>query len=115
MMTGLIDLLYRHNDRYFVIDYKSNFLGSQPEDYRPERLAETMLDQHYSLQYLIYTVAVHRILKRSIADYDYEQHFGGAHYLFLRGMDGLSNNGVYSHCPPLSLITELDRRLGADR
>jgi len=114
MMTGLIDLLYRHDNRYFIIDYKSNFLGYQPDDYRPERLADVMLDQHYSLQFLIYTVATHRMLKNTLPSYDYEQHFGGVRYLFLRGMDGATDNGIYWHRPDISLVTELDQRLGAD-
>ena len=46
-----------------------------------------MLEHHYSLQFLIYTVAVHRMLKRNLPDYEYEEHFGGVRYLFLRGMD----------------------------
>jgi len=112
MMTGLIDLLYRYNDRYFIIDYKSNFLGSRPEDYQPELLAEAMLDHNYKLQFLIYTIAVHRMLKRGLPNYDYEQHFGGIHYLFLRGMDGVTGNGIYSHRPDFSLVAELDWILG---
>ncbi len=112
MMTGKIDLLYRHNGHYFIIDYKSNFLGFQPEDYRPKRLAEAMLEHHYSLQFLIYTVAVHRMLKRNLPDYEYEEHFGGVRYLFLRGMDGSTQNGIYSHRPDYSLVSELNKRLG---
>ena len=112
MMTGLIDLLYRYNDQYFIIDYKSNFLGFLPDDYQPELLAEAMLYHHYALQFLIYTIATHRMLKNSLPDYDYEHHFGGIHYLFLRGMDGSSRNGIYSHRPDISLVTELDRLLG---
>ncbi len=114
MMTGLIDLLYRRDNRYFIIDYKSNFLGYQRDDYRPERLADVMLDQHYSLQFLIYTVATHRMLQNTLPDYNYEQHFGGIRYLFLRGMDGATDNGIYWHRPDVSLVTELDQRLGAD-
>lgn len=31
--------------------------------------------------------ALHRYLRHRIADYDYERHFGGVIYLFLRGVD----------------------------
>lgn len=31
--------------------------------------------------------ALHRYLRHRIADYDYDRHFGGVIYLFLRGVD----------------------------
>ena len=113
MMTGMIDLLYRHEGRYFIVDYKSNHLGHDFSSYRPDKVAEAMRHHQYRLQYLIYTVAVHRMLSRTLPDYDYEQHLGGVYYLFLRGMKPDGSNGVYHDRPSLDHIETMNRLLTA--
>jgi exodeoxyribonuclease V beta subunit len=71
-----------------------------------------MAGEHYYLQALIYCVALHRYLKWRRPDYDYAQHFGGASYLFLRGLDGAAPmQGVWAYTPPLALIEGLERLL----
>lgn len=114
LMVGFIDLVFSHHDRYYLADYKSNFLGDRPDDYQQEQLKTAMLDHRYDLQYLIYTVALHRFLKERIREYRYEQHFGGALYLFLRGMhpDHEPGTGVFADRPPLALIEALDQVMG---
>ena len=114
-MTGFIDLLYRHEGRYYIVDYKSNHLGNQPQDYASDALHEAMDHHVYHLQYLIYSVAVHRMLRNRLPDYDYDTHFGGISYLFLRGMNGSDPLGVFSARPDQALVAELDRLMGADR
>jgi exodeoxyribonuclease V beta subunit len=109
LMTGFIDLVFCWQGKYYLADYKSNHLGSQPEDYCPERLAAAMQEHRYDLQYLIYTVALHRFLSQRLRGYSYEQHFGGALYLFLRGMSAAAPGcGVFTVCPPSALIEKLD-------
>jgi len=84
LMTGLIDLTYQHDGRWYVLDYKSNRLPS----YDADALARAMSHSEYTLQALIYTVALHRWLRfRLGADYDYARDFGGVRYLFCRGLD----------------------------
>jgi exodeoxyribonuclease V beta subunit len=114
LMTGFIDLVFCWQDRYYLADYKSNHLGSRTEDYSPERVAAAMNEHRYDLQYLIYTVALHRFLARRLRDYSYERHFGGIFYLFLRGMqpDFDGKTGVFAAKPPPALIEGLDRRCG---
>ncbi len=110
LMVGFIDLIYRYNGRYYVADYKSNHLGGSPADYGHRQLQAAMLEHRYDLQYLIYTLALHRFLAGRMADYDYEIHFGGVRYLFLRGMhpDNPPGTGIFSTRPPLELIDRLD-------
>ena len=81
-------------------------------------LAEAMMGAHYPLQALLYGVAVHRMLRWRLPDYDPQQHLGGALYLFLRGMAGPSTPrvadvpaGVFSWRPPAAAITELSELL----
>ena len=108
MVRGSIDLVFRHNGKYYIVDYKSNFLGSSLADYNENALKKEMLHSHYDWQYLIYTLALHRYLQSVVPDYDYARDFGGVFYLFLRGMNGEPESGVFYDCPSVELITELD-------
>ncbi|MCI5142600.1 MAG: exodeoxyribonuclease V subunit beta, partial [Candidatus Electrothrix sp. ATG1] len=114
LMVGFIDLVFSVNGRYYVADYKSNHLGNQAGDYQQEQVGAAMLDHRYDLQYLIYTLALHRFLKGRIRDYGYDKHFGGVLYLFLRGMhpDNEPGTGVFAARPPLALIEALDQVVG---
>jgi len=84
LMTGLIDLTYQHDGRWYVLDYKSNRLPS----YDADALVRAMAHSEYELQALIYTVALHRWLRFRLGEnYDYARDFGGVRYLFCRGLD----------------------------
>ncbi|WP_424407814.1 exodeoxyribonuclease V subunit beta [Pasteurella sp. PK-2025] len=108
MMRGFIDLVFRHDGKYYLLDYKSNKLGGSLQDYATEKLATTMQTQHYDWQYLFYTVALHRYLRERDPHYCYEQHFGGVIYPFLRGMQGKAGYGVYFTRPDVGLIQALE-------
>jgi exodeoxyribonuclease V beta subunit len=116
-MKGFIDLVFEADGRFYLVDYKSNWLGPEPAAYQSERLAEAMAREAYVLQYLIYTVALHRYLRLRMADYDYEQHFGGVYYLFLRGMDPALGQdcGVFQDRPAPELVTALDGLMARGR
>ncbi|MCD6295063.1 MAG: hypothetical protein J7M20_09150, partial [Deltaproteobacteria bacterium] len=88
--------------------YKSNHLGDNPRDYGLKAMAGAMLSHRYDLQYVLYTLALHRLLKARLPDYRYQRDMGGAVYLFLRGVDR-NHNGVYGDKPPQTLIEQLDR------
>lgn len=110
-LTGLVDLLACHDDRWFVIDWKSNHLGPRAEHYTGEAMARAMEEHHYLLQYHLYLVALHRFLRSRLgAAYDYETHVGGALYVFLRGLDE-AGAGVYADRPSADLIAALDAAL----
>lgn len=114
-LKGFIDLIFRHDGRYYVADYKSNYLGDQISDYQSEALIEAMEHHQYDLQYWIYTVAVDQYLSRRIPNYDYETHFGGVYYLFLRGMNGKSDGeGVFFTRPEKSQLAKWRQWLLAD-
>jgi exodeoxyribonuclease V beta subunit len=68
----------------------------------------------YFLQALLYLLALHRHLDRTLPHYQPDQHLGGLRYLFLRGVDAQQpGQGLWEDRPPLDLILELDQRLGA--
>ncbi len=110
-LRGFIDLVFRAGERFYVLDYKSNRLGVTAEQYGPVHLARAMAEHHYPLQASIYATAVHRWLGLRKRDYNYEQHFGGVLYLFVRGMSPelRPGHGVYHHRPSLEAVTRLSR------
>jgi len=103
MLTGSMDLVLQHDGRYWVVDYKSNKLPS----YDSVTLQDAVLHKRYEVQYVLYTLALHRLLKVRLPDYDYAQHMGGAVYMFLRGIQA-DGAGVHVCKPPLALIEALD-------
>ncbi|ELB2070662.1 exodeoxyribonuclease V subunit beta [Vibrio parahaemolyticus] len=109
MLKGFIDLVFEHQGKYYVLDWKSNHLGDDVTSYHGEALKSAMADHRYDLQYQIYALALHRFLRSRLANYDYEQHFGGVYYLFLRGMDGQSDHGIFAAKPTLDFLQEMDR------
>ena len=117
-LNGFIDLVYRHDGRYFLLDWKSNWLGGDFGDYRHEALEAEIRHGSYALQFCLYALALHRWLQRRVAGYRYDEHFGGVHYAFLRGMAPAARDpdggqyGVYFTCPPRALIERLDGLLG---
>jgi len=111
-MKGFIDLIFEHEGRFYVVDYKSNFLGSQPQDYTINALDEAMISHDYPLQYLIYSLALHRYLALRLPDYDPAQHLGGVYYLFIRGMHpDWGQAGVFADKPSVELLTAFDHYL----
>lgn len=109
MLKGFIDLVFEHQGKYYVLDWKSNHLGDDVTHYHGEALKSAMADHRYDLQYQIYALALHRFLRSRLANYQYDQHFGGVYYLFLRGMDGQSDHGIFSAKPTLEFLQEMDR------
>ncbi|WP_192868860.1 exodeoxyribonuclease V subunit beta [Vibrio parahaemolyticus] len=109
MLKGFIDLVFEHQGKYYVLDWKSNHLGDDVTHYHGEALKSAMAEHRYDLQYQIYALALHRFLRSRLANYQYEQHFGGVYYLFLRGMDGQSDHGIFAAKPTLEFLQEMDR------
>lgn len=120
-MKGSIDLVANFEtdigNQYFLIDYKSNFLGGDFKDYSPSQMFKSIFTSRYDVQILIYSVALHRFLKTIVKDYDYEKDFGGVMYLFLRGLqkdtDSIST-GIYQIKPKFELVERLDKLFEAE-
>nr|WP_312175989.1 UvrD-helicase domain-containing protein [Moraxella sp. CTOTU46934] len=85
-LKGEIDLVYQHGTQFFIVDYKSNYLGSDFDNYNPAALYDAMTTHSYWLQASIYQVALHRYLKLRLPNYDINTHLGAVEYAFLRGM-----------------------------
>ena len=122
-LSGSIDAVLRlPNQRFVVVDYKTNYLGDDAADYGPARLTEAMLHSDYPLQALLYTVVLHRFLRWRVPGYDPVVHIGGVLYLFVRGMCGAETPvidaqpaGVFSWRPPAALVVALSDLLDEGR
>ncbi|MBL6716613.1 MAG: UvrD-helicase domain-containing protein [Pseudomonadales bacterium] len=112
-LRGFIDVVLVVNGRYYVVDYKSNRLGMHREAYGPEGLRAAMESHHYAFQYLIYAVALRRLLRRRLGPGG-EAAFGGVRYLFLRGMAPGSSLGIFVDDPAPALLDALDRCFSAE-
>jgi exodeoxyribonuclease V beta subunit len=108
MLTGALDLVLEFEGRYYVLDYKSNKLPA----YGSAHLQQAILAHRYDVQYTLYLLALHRLLKARLAGYDYDTHVGGALYLFLRGIDQ-PGAGLHVDRPPKALIESLDEMMRA--
>ena len=107
-MRGYIDLLFQFQDRYYIVDWKSNWLGKQPSDYEEKGIQACMLQHSYFLQYHLYTVAADLYLSRRISGYQYDKQFGGVFYVFFRGLDPEQpRRGIFYHRPPGPLVDAL--------
>ncbi|MEP7108145.1 MAG: UvrD-helicase domain-containing protein [Ferruginibacter sp.] len=111
IMNGKIDLFFAHAGKYFILDWKSNFLGDSMTDYSKENIQLAMGESNYHLQYLVYTLAVKKYLRLRVPRFDYATHFGGVIYLFVRGNRKGREEGVFAYRPDESLIERLDKLL----
>ena len=111
-MTGFMDLVVRSGGKYYLLDWKSNWLGPTPGHYSEEALNRAMADSHYFLQYHLYCLALKRHLALRNPKFDYAEHFGGVRYVFLRGVDPeRRSQGVHKDCPDPRFLDALDEAL----
>lgn len=81
-LKGVIDLVFGYEGKYYLLDWKSNWL----EEYSPGKLAEAMVENDYYLQESIYRQALRRYL-RVVDNRPFDEIFGGSFYVFVRGLD----------------------------
>lgn len=109
MLKGFIDLFFCWKGRYYLLDYKSNWLGEGSAAYTMPAMEQAMITHRYELQYQLYILALHRFLRHRLVNYDYQRDFGGIYYLFLRGIDvAQPGNGIFYCRPDIALIDGLD-------
>jgi exodeoxyribonuclease V beta subunit len=109
MLMGFMDMVCEHDGRYYLIDWKSNHLGNSVSEYRTDAMRRAMEENLYTLQYLLYTVALNRYLSLRLDGYSYATHFGGVLYVFLRGVspEEGEGSGFFRDLPPGELIEAL--------
>ena len=113
LMKGYIDLVFEHQNQYYLLDWKSNFLGLQPDDYRREALVPAMHENYYVLQYHLYALALTQYLRLRNPDFQYESNFGGVFYIFIRGVNSRHGPqfGIFHDLPQPALMNALGKAL----
>jgi exodeoxyribonuclease V beta subunit len=114
MLHGFIDLVFEHDGRYWILDYKSNALGNDDDAYHLGALQGAVVGKRYEVQGMIYLLALHRLLKERLgAAYEPARQLGGALFLFLRGVGNAATRGCCPLLPDPALLDTLDRLLPA--
>ncbi len=112
-LKGFIDLIFEFDGRFYIVDWKSNSLGNRVEDYNKTAMQREITERGYDLQYHIYAVALDKYLRARLVNYDYEKHFGGVRYIFLRGLaPGKSELGIFHDWPAAEKIAKLSSLFG---
>jgi exodeoxyribonuclease V beta subunit len=108
IMNGLMDLFFEWEGKFYILDWKSNYLGDRVEDYSEEQLKTAMAENNYHLQYHLYTLAAVRYLQSRIPEFDYDSQFGGVIYLFVRGVRRGRREGIFCTMPDRKVIEGMD-------
>jgi exodeoxyribonuclease V beta subunit len=111
---GFMDLVFRHNGKYYLVDWKSNRLGDGLDDYKEDKIKKEMAKHNYILQYMLYLAALDKYLKQSDPAYSYENNFGGVYYFFIRGISEKNNfsTGIYRDLPTYETVEKLQGIMG---
>lgn len=111
-LIGAIDLIFFAKGKFWVIDWKSNFLDENPSNYTKSLLDQAMDKKHYKLQYLLYLVVLKRYLETRFKSNDVYDLIGGAAYFFLRGIKASNpSQGIYFDRPKKEVLDCLDEIL----
>jgi len=104
ILNGIIDLIFEHDEKYYIVDWKTNWLGASDADYTPDRIRPVMWKEGYILQSYLYATALLQFLRQRGKDYDA---FGGVYYIFLRGLSRGTQNGIWFDVPPQKCLEDL--------
>jgi len=107
IMNGKMDLFFEMDGKYYILDWKSNYLGDSLSAYDSDNIWQAMADNNYHLQYHIYTVAICKYLAMRIPNFTYDTHFGGVIYLFVRGIRNNATSGVFFNKPAIKVVEAL--------
>ncbi|WP_343190221.1 3'-5' exonuclease [Buchnera aphidicola (Mollitrichosiphum nigrofasciatum)] len=109
LLIGYIDLIFKFKNKYYILDYKSNWLGSEDCHYKKKNIYKKIIQYRYDIQYQIYSIALHRYLKNKIQKYSFEKHFGGIYFLFIRAVNKKKKkNAIFYTLPKKKLIQKLN-------
>ena len=116
-MKGFIDLVFEFQGKFYLVDWKSNYLGSHVQNYHINKLVDSIYSRFYFLQYHLYCLALHLYLENRLPEYSYETHFGGVFYIFLRGVQKNlgPDHGIFFDLPGASMMKNFAEMLVAGR
>ncbi len=111
LLMGFADLILEHQGRFWVLDYKSNYLGPQDADYQQAQMQRAVLEHRYDVQAALYLLPLHRLLRGRLGPrYDPQRMLGGAVFLFLRGIAAPGAGCLWLQAPQ-ALLEGLDQMM----
>ena len=114
-LKGYLDLVFRRDGYFYVVDWKSNRLNGQATGFTAEGVRAEMAKEGYFFQYLLYSVVLHRFLKETMgAGYSWDRNFGGVRYYFLRGIAAGGEAPVFVDRPSEAVLDRLSAALGLE-
>jgi exodeoxyribonuclease V beta subunit len=115
MLHGFQDLVFEHDGRYWVLDYKASWLGQDDAAYTPAALSASVAANRYDVQGALYLLALHRLLRSRLgAAYAPDRQLGGALFFFLRGVGHAGTRGCFHLKPDTAFLDRMDALLRDD-
>ena len=107
-LRGFIDLIIEHQKKFYIVDWKTNWIGQNNEDYNQRNMEKVMNHHNYFLQAAIYAKALKQYL-HVVEKRPFQECFGGAFYLFTRGMSPKNQapHGIFHFFPDLDLAEHM--------
>ncbi len=99
--NGFVDLIFKRGEYFSIIDWKSDSLSDDFTSYSDAGALKRHVDDAYSIQRVLYSYCLIQWLKNYYSDTTeeeiFQKHFGGIYYVFLRGCNENTGNGIYAH------------------
>ena len=105
-LNGFIDLIFIHNKKYYIVDWKFNHLGNSYNDYSQENLLKVITNANYYLQYYIYLLALYEYLKYRIKNFN-THYIGGIFYIFVRGVQKENTSTGIHYDKPIDFLKDI--------
>lgn len=97
-LNGFVDLLFKRGDVYSILDWKSDTLNDDFLSYSDPNELKKHVDERYSIQRVLYSYCLIKYLKQYYNESEeeiFKNHFGGIYYVFVRGCNENTSNGIY--------------------
>ena len=114
-LLGFMDLVFRHDGFFYIIDWKSNSLDNDIANFTEDGIRTEMAKDGYFFQYMLYAAVLHQFLKSKLGEnYSWGRNFGGVRYYFLRGITAKGDAPVFEDRPTEALLDEFSQALGME-
>ena len=94
-LKGVIDMIFSFQGKYYIIDWKTNYLGNTEKCYAQDKLHKNIVQEKYFLQAFIYNIALFQYLSYKYGEVKAKEKYGATFYVYLRGIES-DSFGIYS-------------------
>ena len=99
-LNGFIDLTFRINDKFYIIDWKSDSLNEEDlKSYASSENLKEHTNNHYAIQRVLYAYTLvkwlNKVYNETSLEETFNKHFGAVYYVYIRGCIENTSNGIY--------------------